>query len=136
MIPLKVFCDTRYGCESCRDPANTEWRAELSQVFVLPPDAPDFECPYGLKWGQGNAITAPKSHAAPTDNDNSGPDYEQRKQLRLELCAECPEETMVGELSACKLLGNCNKRPCAVKFAHALNNLKLKPSETCPWPVF
>lgn len=51
MIELKVLCDVEYGCETCRDPSQTEWRQSLGVAYELPPGAPDFACPRGKPWG-------------------------------------------------------------------------------------
>lgn len=57
MIPLNVLCDMEYGCETCRDPAETEWRQSLGVAYELPPGAPDFVCPRGKPWGYtGNGL--------------------------------------------------------------------------------
>lgn len=49
-IALATLCNSNVHCPTCRDPSQTEWRASLAQVYRLPHDAPDFECPRGKPW--------------------------------------------------------------------------------------
>lgn len=55
-MTLKQFttshaCTSGINCGTCRDRGERAFRASLGTVFVLPADAPDFECPHGKPWG-------------------------------------------------------------------------------------
>lgn len=57
-VDMKIFikdftCLSKVHCETCRDKTEVgnAFRKSLSRAFVLPADAPDFECPYDKPWG-------------------------------------------------------------------------------------
>lgn len=54
MIDLKssIICTSRLNCKDCRDKEGGRyWRLTLAQVYRLPEDKVDFECPHGKPWG-------------------------------------------------------------------------------------
>jgi hypothetical protein len=52
MQSLEVICASRAHCPTCRNKdGGRAWRESLAQAFIVPGDAPDFTCPYGLEWG-------------------------------------------------------------------------------------
>ena len=52
---LREICASGLCCSTCRDPGAIAWRRSLAKAFILPPGAPDFECPQGLPWGGGGS---------------------------------------------------------------------------------
>ena len=57
---MKLFvqtgvCTSRANCPTCRDPGEVgrTWRLSLAKVFELPDDDVNFDCPYGVPWGEG-----------------------------------------------------------------------------------
>jgi len=71
------------------------FRVSLSRVFVMPADAPDFECPYGKSWGWcGPGATADALNADP-----------------WETCDECDHQDWPsGGARSCNLIDGCT--PC------------------------
>jgi hypothetical protein len=54
MIDLKssIICTSRLNCKDCRNrKGGRYWRLTLAQVYRLPEDKVDFECPHGKPWG-------------------------------------------------------------------------------------
>jgi hypothetical protein len=54
MIDLKssILCTSRLNCKDCRNKEGGRyWRLTLAQVYRLPEDKVDFECPHGKPWG-------------------------------------------------------------------------------------
>lgn len=53
-VPLEMLCENRVACQDCRSlEGGRNWRASLVGFYVLPSNATDFECPYGLPWHDG-----------------------------------------------------------------------------------
>jgi len=45
-------CKSSVHCATCRDKRDgRSFRESLGNAFILPNDAPDFECPHGKEWG-------------------------------------------------------------------------------------
>ncbi len=54
MIDLEssIICTSRLNCKDCRNQEGGRyWRLTLAQVYRLPEDKVDFECPHGKPWG-------------------------------------------------------------------------------------
>jgi len=54
MIDLmsSIICTSRLNCKDCRNKEGGQyWRLTLAQVYRLPEDKVDFECPHGKPWG-------------------------------------------------------------------------------------
>lgn len=59
LVNLPVFsesihCTSRLHCWPCRrrDEIGVSWRRRMSQRFEMPGPKTDFECPFGIPWGQ------------------------------------------------------------------------------------
>lgn len=51
-------CMSRAHCISCRDTSNRgqQFRKSLLNVFILPENRQEFECPHSVPWGQNSAV--------------------------------------------------------------------------------
>lgn len=54
---MKLFvespvCTSKVHCGTCRDRVKgLKFRVDHAKFFLMPTDAPDFECPFGNLWG-------------------------------------------------------------------------------------
>jgi hypothetical protein len=74
MIDLKssIICTSRLNCKDCRNKEGGRyWRLTLAQVYRLPEDKVDFECPHGKPWGFSDIAkrTKPKHDFADGGDD-------------------------------------------------------------------
>ena len=85
MIDLKssIICTSRLNCKDCRNKEGGRyWRLTLAQVYRLPEDKVDFECPHGKPWGYAELPTRVQSKE---DNVDGESEKERRYTLTQEI---------------------------------------------------
>ena len=51
-LQSSIICTSELNCKDCRNQEGGRyWRLTLAQVYRLPEDKVDFECPHGKPWG-------------------------------------------------------------------------------------
>ena len=85
MIDLKssIICTSRLNCKDCRNrEGGRYWRLTLAQVYRLPEDKVDFECPHGKPWGY---VESPKRGQSKEETIDGEIDEERRYALPPEI---------------------------------------------------
>lgn len=63
-----IHCLSRKHCDTCRNlEGGRKWRGSIKELFVIPNESVDFQCPYGKEWHDGlKKVEAPAIGATQT----------------------------------------------------------------------
>jgi hypothetical protein len=67
LFVLTNHCKAKVHCKTCRSPqGGLNWRRSLKKMFKLPDDNENFDCPWGVPWGDDAQKSAPvEQHKEP-----------------------------------------------------------------------
>ena len=114
-----AICERGEHCRRCRSrSAGGALRDRLRLVLGL--DEPDFDCPFGVGWGEGAVPTGRTARLAALDS----------------ACGECSEEVdFGGARTGCRLRVNGLGRPCyQAHFEARSNAARTGDGAGCPHP--
>jgi hypothetical protein len=73
LFVLSTHCTSKVHCGTCRSKmGGSKWRASLKEIFELPNNDIDFECPYGMQWTEPQVLSHKPKMSALQQQRESG----------------------------------------------------------------